>query len=139
MQDNLDQIATLCSNIKLSVPKSYKWEWDSRFECALVVVPKKDANKVVQNLEKHFINKFDISTINKASTFIKSFVDSVLGLNAGQIFFHSDEKNDLIIFGAWWPWGNGENFSIRIGICSFNEAAFNKIDMKKTLSGWFNF
>jgi hypothetical protein len=44
--------------------------------------------------------------------------DDLGGLMAGQILFTSDPNRGVVLFCAWWPWGNGEKISIRIGLWS---------------------
>ena len=50
----------------------------------------------------------------------KAVQDDLGGLMAGQILFTSDPNRGVVLFCAWWPWGNGEKISIRVGLWSKN-------------------
>ena len=35
---------------------------------------------------------------------------------SGQLLLLSDSATDVLIYCAWWPWGNGLTISIRVGM-----------------------
>jgi hypothetical protein len=34
----------------------------------------------------------------------------------GQVFFTSHRVNDTVLGVAWWPWGNADKVSMRVGL-----------------------
>ena len=56
------------------------------------------------------------TAVSKAPAFLREYVDRYGGLRAGQILFSSGTVGgSLVAFGLWWPWGDQNTVSMRIG------------------------
>lgn len=137
-ENNLDIFKQLCSNIINNTPAEYKWQWDDRFNVALVVFEKKDIEKIFSTVINEFMAKWEAKTIAKASKFIRKLVKSIFDIKPGQVIFTSDEKLSAVLLAAWWPWDNGSNVSLRIGIYPVNKDEVDEEELIVNLKDWFN-
>ena len=135
---NLEKFRKICTQITFSMPSSYRWQWDERFHVALIVFEKEDMESILSIVSNEFDQQWDSTTIDNASDLIGKLADSLSGVSPGQRIFTSEEGASLILFAAWWPWGNGSNISMRIGIFSPEEYTFDKDKKKEYLAEWFN-
>lgn len=90
------------------------WKWDDWVGTILAefgVTQKKDIRSL---LEKHLPVAFDIDSIEDAPAIVRALDDQLGGIRSGQLLFSSDPSQESFVFGAWWPWGDGETISIRI-------------------------
>ena len=135
---DLEKFKEICSHISSRMPSSYQWQWDERFQVALIVFEKEDMGAIFSAVSNEFDQQWDAATISSASGPIGELVDSFLGILPGQMIFTCEQGAGLMLFAAWWPWGNGSTISLRIGIFSLEEHSFDKDKNKKYLTGWFN-
>lgn len=113
------------------------WKWDRRFETVLAEfsVDKKENIRAI--LERYLSATWDSSNVGNAPDIVRTVESHFGGLWPGQLLFTSDPKRDALIFGIWWPWGDGKEISIRIGP-SYSTLTDSKRDEKIQLfKGWF--
>ncbi len=132
----MEKFKIICSKILECLPSSSKIELDRRFAASLVTIDNEDIETVKNNLEGFFENKWDSSSIKKASKPEKKLVKNFSGLQSGQILFTAIDEN-MILFGAWWPWGDNSKVSLRIGFFSLNDK-LDEEDVIKHLTEWFS-
>ena len=68
---------------------------------------------------------------------VRELASKVGGLRGGQLLFAARSDADPILFGLWWPWGNGQTVSIRV---LFSARTLNDQDKEALLAafkGWF--
>jgi hypothetical protein len=113
------------------------WKWDSRFETVLAEfgVDKKDNIRAI--LERYLSITWDNSNISNARARVQTINSRLGGLRQGQLLFTSDPKGDAIIFGAWWPWGDGKTISIRIGSSYEEISDSEKAEKTRLFKGLF--
>lgn len=104
-----------CSKLFETLLSDLSWRWDSRFETALSEIGIEKKDSVVNILENHLGNAWDSVTIDSAPEIVQSILVRFGGIMPGQLFYTAVLEHDEIIFCAWWPWGNGQTISIRIG------------------------
>lgn len=92
---------------------SLSWEWDSRFGGILAAFEIKDKDRVSGIVSARFAQVWDKASIKGAPKGIKGAMRKFGGLQPGQLLFTSDLTQDVILFGLWWPWGNGSTISVR--------------------------
>jgi hypothetical protein len=92
----------------------FSWRWDSRFEALVSEFSADDRDEFRAVLERDLSLVWDSSNIREAPDIVKVCNDNFGGLQSGQLLFTSDPNQDIFIFGAWWPWGDGETISLRI-------------------------
>ena len=105
---------------------------------ALLVFEKEDMESILSTVSNEFDQQWDITTVNSASDLIRELANSFSGISPGQIMFTSEDGAGLILFAAWWPWDNGINISLRIGMFSLEEHTFDRDKKKDHLTGWFD-
>ena len=132
----LEKFRKICSQISLSIPSSYQWQWEERFHVALIAFEKRDMELILATISNQFDQQWDSTTVSNASELIGRLVKSLFGISPGQIIFASEEGAGLILFAAWWPWGNGSTISLRIGIFSLEERTFDGDKKKEHLIEW---
>jgi hypothetical protein len=135
---NLEKFKEICSQISFCVPSSYQWQWDERFDVALIVFEKEDKGAILSSVSNEFDQQWDAATISSASGPIGELVNSFLGILPGQMIFTCEQGAGLILFAAWWPWANGSTISLRIGIFSLEKSTFDINKRKKHLTEWFH-
>jgi len=92
----------------------FAWKWDHRFEALLAEFSAVDEDEVRAVLERDLSMVWNSSNIREAPDIVQISAGIFGGLRSGQLLFTSDPSRDVFIFGAWWPWGNGETISLRI-------------------------
>jgi hypothetical protein len=135
---NFEKFRRICSQISYSMPSSYQWQWDERFQMALIVFEKEGKEPVLSVLIHEFDQQWDSTTIGHASYLVGEVVSSLSGILPGQLLFTSEAGAGLILLAAWWPWDNGNNISLRIGMFSLEEHPFDKDKRKEHLTEWLN-
>jgi hypothetical protein len=100
---------------------SLRWEWDDRFAAALAVVEAPADQAVLALVSQVFAAAWDAQTIQQAPDAARELASS-WGLQRSQRLFALDLDDDPLLFAAWWPWGSGTTFSLRVG-CSASDAA----------------
>lgn len=91
------------------------WNWDDRFNAALAQFQIESAEAVGKVLEEHLGTAWDSDTIARAPEKVNVFFTKLGGIMTGQLLFVADLPEERMIFCAWWPWGNGQTVSIRVG------------------------
>lgn len=91
------------------------WNWDSRFRTTLAHIRTEEQNTIREILENHLRTAWDSVTIATAPESVQLILISLGGIMSGQLFYATGIPEDGILFCAWWPWRNGQTFSIRIG------------------------
>ncbi len=133
---NLDKFKLISCRIREAIPSSFSWSWDEDFDVARIVFHKSEMDPLLMTLEKEFHGKWDFTSIDSAPASIENYIHSIFGIIPGQILFTAGENSGPILFAVWWPWGNENYISLRIGIFSPNEEDFSKNESKKFLKKW---
>lgn len=94
---------------------NFSWEWDSRFQTALTTFKTEDQLTVREILEGSMGKAWDSVTIESAPENVQHALVPFGGLMPNQLFYAADISEEGILFCAWWPWGNGQTISARIG------------------------
>lgn len=134
----LEKFKTICHRIALNIPAGCQWAWDDKFRHALVVFDKEDLELILLPIALEFEQKWDFATIDGSAAMISEFVHSGFGLMPGQDFFiaQDTEHRDLILYATCWPWGDGDNFSLRIGIFCSQRDLLNSSQIRDHLTEW---
>ena len=124
----------ICGKIKTVLPVSSRWERDLRFSAVVAVFESDSSEIIFSALKASFYQEWSKKTVRKASARIKSIADSISGIEKGQTVFTTDDTTYPVLFAAWWPWGDGMNISLRVGI---SDSSLNVEDIKNHLAEWF--
>lgn len=137
-EPNLVKFQTICRRIGLNIPSDKRWAWDDKFGHALVVFEKEDRELVLLPITLEFEQKWDMSTIDRSSPHISEFVQSAFGLMPGQDIFvtHDQAHTELILYATCWPWGDGDNFSLRVGLFAPTSCDVSPQQIRRWLTEW---
>lgn len=91
-----------------------EWSFDMRFRAAAATFPGANSAAVRTALEQGFDQAWTTPTIAQAPPRASELAGKLGGLRPGQILFGANAASDPILFGAWWPWGDGATISIRV-------------------------
>ena len=111
----LAEMEAECREIVGAGQEFLHWQEDDRFQAVVSVFKREKAEQVLAIVEKAFLTKWTYADLKKAPARVKEIAKSLGGLRAGQMLFSSDPDCAPILFAAWWPWGNNNYISIRIG------------------------
>jgi len=89
-------------------------------------------------LTLEFSNKWDFATINDAEAPIRDFFQAGFGVVPGQKVFTTDPVNGVVLFAAWWPWGDDERISLRLGLVSLSDQKLENAEVKDLICSWLN-
>ena len=136
-----DQIESDLEKIRSDLARAFRGvllcKWDQRFETVLAEfrVDKKDNIRAI--LERHLSATWDSSNAGNAPDLVRAIVDSFGGLRRGQFLFTSDPNRDALIFCTWWPWVDGKEISIRIGLAYKNLSDLERAEKMQLFKSWF--
>jgi hypothetical protein len=137
-EPNLTKFETICRRIRLNIPSEKRWSWDEKFGHALVIFEKEDRELVLLPIALEFEQKWDMDTIDRSSPQISAFVQSAFGLMPGQDIFVAQDSahTELVLYATCWPWGDGDNFSLRVGLFSPPSSDVAPGQIRRLLSQW---
>ncbi len=100
------------------------WTWDERFECMLATVAKADEPRALASAAAAMPTMIAGANLAAASAPIRDLCRGTGGLRGNQHMFMADLgalQAGAFAYCLWWPWGNGANFSARIGASGFDD------------------
>ena len=134
---NLSNLEAICREL-FSVSKNVlSWEWDDRFEACLALFSVDVEEQVRSVLESCLYNVWDKSSIRKAPKIVKNIAKDFGGIKSKQLLFTSEPIQEAFIFGAWWPWNDGETISIRIAPFDKRLSDSEMNELIELFKGWF--
>jgi len=92
------------------------WSWDPRLLCitsSFTTEQEQQARKAVQSALQ---NEWSASTIAHGPQQLRDVVERAGGVRQGQLALSTGPVNGLLVYGLWWPWGDGETVSLRVGL-----------------------
>ena len=136
----LAKFKTICGRIGLNIPAGNHWAWDDNYNHALVVFDKEDLELILLPISLEFQQEWDFTTIDNSSSRISDFIQSGFGLMPGQNLFIATDENasGIWLYATCWPWGDGANYSLRVGLFSESSDFPNPQMAKSMLSNWLN-
>lgn len=133
---NKSDFENVCRELLSAFQGVLSWQWESRFEVALAEFSLNDKDKVRAILERYLNIAWDSSSIGRAPDNVQKIASYLGGLRSGQLLFTSDPNQDAFIFGAWWPWGDGQTISIRIAPSDKRLSDSEMAELIKQFKGW---
>lgn len=135
MQDS--EQGNICQRLWEGFGDLLTWKWDPRFGTVLAEFPPEKKESVLEILDQHLVKRWDSGTIGEAPEVAQRVNRHLGGLMAGQLLLLSDPGTEPLVYCAWWPWGNGQTVSIRIGLFSATRDAEKEGAQTEALKGWF--
>lgn len=93
------------------------WTWDGRFATVASVFASGDEAAARASAQLAFPQGFTARSIATAPAPLVAFAERT-GLRANQRLLAGDAG----LFGMWWPWGNNEKVTLRIGLLDLDGA-----------------
>ncbi len=131
-------IESVCKDILRAFQGVLSWEWDSRFETVLAGFSADKKDSVHEILDRYFNIAWDTSNIEEAPIVVQAIDKHLGGMRSGQLLFNTHPNQEAFIFCAWWPWGDGDNISIRIAPFDKRLSDTEEAELVKRLKSWAN-
>jgi hypothetical protein len=97
------------------------WSWDSRMTCITSSFSTEFETAARAAITEAFPVEYTSQTIAKAPQVLREYIDRYGGLRQGQYLFTSGTiGGSLLAFGLWWPWGDGDTVSMRLGFADID-------------------
>jgi hypothetical protein len=136
--NDLAPFKKICRRICLNIPDTYCWRWDGKRDMAWIALENEDAELVFFPLFREFNHHWDFTSREGCETSAASQINSTFGLMPGQVFFSSQPICDLILFVAWWPWGQDDRISMRVGLIAAGKKRLREGMAFQCLSQWLD-
>ena len=114
------------------------WKWDDRFGTVLAEFLVENKDNIRELVGPYLGKAWDSSTIETAPDIVQTIAAELGSLRGDQLLFASDPEQDVLIYGAWWPWGNGETISLRLAPLDKNLSNTELAELKKQFRDWFS-
>jgi hypothetical protein len=99
------------------------WSWDSRLFCASSSFSTENEQRARAAVLGSFTVQWSSSSIGKAPTQLRELAERSGGIRSGQLLVATAAQGMPIAFGLWWPWGDGEMISMRVGLVDIDPGA----------------
>ncbi|MGD9330261.1 MAG: hypothetical protein PVJ53_03060 [Desulfobacterales bacterium] len=138
-QPPLKKFQSICTLIGKNIPTTNQWAWDDKFNHALVVFNKENLELILLPITLEFDQAWDFTTLDKSSPLVSAFIQTGFGLMPGQNLYTAtdDHTSGLVLYATCWPWGDGDNFSLRVGLFSEDPNFPQPQLVKEYLTDWF--
>jgi len=134
--ENSDQ-SNICQQLSTGFGDLLTWKWDGRFGTLLAEFPLEKKAAVLGILDQYLVSRWDSASIADAPETVKNVKGHLGGLMAGQLLLLSDPEAEPLIYCAWWPWGNGQTISIRVGVFCSGCSDEERKKLTTVFRGWF--
>jgi hypothetical protein len=139
MPDNDNQdIENLGKDLANAFREIVAWEWDSRFGTILANFDVENEGAIQEILAHHVGIAWNPSNVSEAPHIVQRVLGMFGGLMPEQQLFTTDTTKEVILFCAWWPWGNGDTISIRIAPFFNNLPDSEKEERVQLFKSWFD-
>jgi hypothetical protein len=132
---------TIIENIFMEFVDTFQdklaWEWDDRFEAVLATCTTANKEDIQLSLKSLLKTIWDNSNTEDAPDVVLDAISHFGGLMPGQLLFTSDLNQDILLCCVWWPWGDGETFSIRVAPYPKKISDEDKPELNKKFKEWF--
>jgi hypothetical protein len=110
-----DPLFARLSTLKANWP-ARAWSWDGRFVCITSSFTVEFDTAARAAARAALPVEYTSATLARASSDIRRVSERTGGLRSGQMLLTADDSPGLVMFGLWWPWGDGATTSFRVGI-----------------------
>ncbi len=103
------------AKLKASWP-ARAWSWDSRLVCITSSFSVEFEGAARAAARAALPVEYTPATLARASVDLRRLAERTGGLRMGQMLLTADDGGGLVVFGLWWPWGDGLTTSFRVGL-----------------------
>ena len=137
MRNELAEIEICCKGIITEARELLKWEWDGHIGAFLATFTIEQAPQVEAICDKYFMSRWDRKSFPKVPPGVMAVAETLGGLRSAQRLFLTRPDQFVTSFGAWWPWGDGQTISLRIGLITDGVPEHAQAEFFKEFSEWF--
>ena len=137
MTDEFAEIEECCVGLAGDATGLFSWEWDESFGAMLATFGAERAGEARAILETHFTSPWDHEAIADAADAAANVAEMLGGIRPAQRLYTTGPEEDVIAYAAWWPWGNGERISVRIGLFAGSATGIGVATLFKKFRSWF--
>jgi hypothetical protein len=137
-QQNKESLENVYKQLALAFDGVLSWKWDNRFETILAEFTADNKDRIRSTLEQYLGHTWDSSTVANAPLIVQTVTNRLGGLMPGQLFFTSDPDLEPFMFGAWWPWGDGQTISIRLAPAGEKSSDSETAEQISRFRDWFD-
>ena len=91
------------------------WTWDPRFSAIAATFEAAQEPAVRASAQLAFPRGWTTKSLETAPAELRALIDRVGGMRPRQRLLGGDQLACPTLFGLWWPWGDGEKITLRIG------------------------
>jgi hypothetical protein len=92
------------------------WSWDPRLLCVTSSFTVEQEPQARQATQVALQQEWSSSTIVRGPQPLRDVVERSGGIRQGQLALSTGPVNGLLVYGLWWPWGDAETVSLRVGL-----------------------
>jgi hypothetical protein len=92
------------------------WSWDSRLSCVTSSFSVQFEAQARAAASEALPVEWTATSILKAPAELRDLSERYGGMRSGQLLLAREPGERLRAFGLWWPWGNGQTISLRVGL-----------------------
>ena len=98
------------------------WSWDGRFVCVASTFTVEFEELAAAAAREALPAQYTQANLASAPSNLRDLAQRTGGLRAGQFLMAHGPVGPLMGFGLWWPWGDGETISFRVGLVDIDPA-----------------
>ena len=91
------------------------WTWDGWFHAIAASFGQDLEPKARASAMHAFPRGWTTRSLEQAPADMRAIAERTGGLRSGQRLLAGDELFAAKLYGLWWPWGNGDKVTLRIG------------------------
>lgn len=92
------------------------WSWDPRLNCVTSSFTSEQEADARTATQMALPQEWTTATIARAPQPLRDVVERCGGVRQGQLVLSAGPVSGLLVFGLWWPWGDAETVSLRVGL-----------------------
>jgi hypothetical protein len=99
------------------------WNWDARLSMVASSFARTIEPAVRASAQLAFPQGWTIKSLPTAPPTMLAIAERTGGLRSNQRLLAGDQVGETVLFGLWWPWGNGETITLRVGLANLEPAS----------------
>ena len=136
MAAELAEVELCCRSVIEQAPY-LAWAWDDHIGAVLTTIQTEQVQQVVPVLEANFASRWDFRSVKQAPQRVRAIADQFGGVRRTQHLFVTAPQQDIVAYAAWWPWGDEQTISIRLGLSMKDVPLLKEKQLWQDFTSWF--
>jgi hypothetical protein len=115
LNEQWEPLVSAAKRLKAEWP-SRGFTWDTRLNCISSSFSAQFETKARTAMAALLREEFTPATLAKAPPRLREVAERSGGLRSGQLLLMGGPFGFTTAYGLWWPWGDGETISLRVGL-----------------------